>query len=210
MVDILMTHVAWRSRKRCLILFCIGWSALFGARANALESCRALVNQEVRVAGVYSLADLLRADSCQAARAKAERVRLGSAPLAGSPRVFSAQQVRELLERAFAIGPPAVGDPIVFEVPDRVVVRCAGSSSPCASASVKSRKLFLPSPGERPLVSAGETVMLVWEQAGIRLVIPAVCLDPGAQGQRVRARITGGGRIVQATVVSAGNVRASI
>lgn len=210
MVDFLMTYAARRSRTRLLILFFTCWSALFVASAYGGDTCHAVVNQEVRVAGVYSLADLLRSDSCAALRAAAGHMRLGNAPLAGSPRVFSAQQVRELLDRAFAIGPPAVGDSADIEVPERVVVRCSSSSSSCARASARSRKLFPPSPEVGPLVRAGETVMLVWEEAGIRLVIPAVCLDPGGLGQRVRARITGRGRIVPATVVSAGNVRTSI
>jgi len=58
------------------------------------------------------------------------------------------------------------------------------------------------------LVRPGQAVTLLWDQDGIRLVIPAVALDPGAPGERVRARIVRGGRLVRAVVVSAGMVRA--
>lgn len=60
----------------------------------------------------------------------------------------------------------------------------------------------------RPLVRPGETVTLLWEQDGIRLTVPAVCLDAGGAGQRVRARIVGGPRLISAIVVSAGRLRA--
>ncbi len=59
------------------------------------------------------------------------------------------------------------------------------------------------------IVRAGEAVTLLWEQDGIRLVVPAVSLDAGAEGQRVRARIARGGRMLPAIVVSAGIVRAA-
>jgi hypothetical protein len=58
-----------------------------------------------------------------------------------------------------------------------------------------------------PLVRRGETVRLLWDQYGVRLAIPAISLDPGDEGQRVRARIVRGGRIMSAIVVSAGELR---
>jgi len=64
-------------------------------------------------------------------------------------------------------------------------------------------------PDVKPLVRPGETVTLLWDQDGIRLVVPAVCLDRGAQGQQVRARILRSGRIVPAVVVRAGSLRAA-
>jgi flagella basal body P-ring formation protein FlgA len=60
-----------------------------------------------------------------------------------------------------------------------------------------------------PLVRRGETVRLLWDQDGIRLVIPAIGLDPGGEGEKVRARIARGGRIVPAIVVSAEELRAA-
>jgi hypothetical protein len=61
----------------------------------------------------------------------------------------------------------------------------------------------------QPLVRPGKIVTLVWDQDGIRLVVPAVCLDRGGAGQPVRARIVNGGRVVRAIVESAGTVRAA-
>ena len=61
----------------------------------------------------------------------------------------------------------------------------------------------------RALVRPGQAVTLLWDQDGIRLVIPAVALDPGAPGESVRARIVRGGRLVRAVVVSAGMLRAA-
>jgi len=60
---------------------------------------------------------------------------------------------------------------------------------------------------KKPLVRPGEAVTLLWDQDGIRLLVPAVCLDKGATGDAVRARILRGGRTVRAVVESAGRLR---
>jgi hypothetical protein len=57
------------------------------------------------------------------------------------------------------------------------------------------------------LVHTGQAVTLIWDQGGIRAVVPAVSLDGGEPGDGVRARIARGGRIIRAIVVSAGIVR---
>jgi Chaperone for flagella basal body P-ring formation len=62
---------------------------------------------------------------------------------------------------------------------------------------------------QKLLVRPGERVTLIWEQDGIRLVVPAVALDGGEPGAGVRARIEPGGRVVRAIVVSAGMLRAA-
>lgn len=64
-------------------------------------------------------------------------------------------------------------------------------------------------PGGAPLVRRGQTVKLLWDQYGVRLLVPAICLDPGDEGQRVRARIRGG-RIVSAVVINAGELRTTL
>jgi len=74
------------------------------------------------------------------------------------------------------------------------------TSSPFAGAGLSPAR-------RRPLLRPGKTVTLLWDQDGIRVVVPAVCLDPGDEGQKVRARIVRGGRIVPAIVVSAGELR---
>jgi len=60
---------------------------------------------------------------------------------------------------------------------------------------------------QNPLVHSGEAVSLLWDQDGIRLTVPAVCLDRGGAGDEVRARIERGGRVVHAVVVAAGRLR---
>jgi hypothetical protein len=60
------------------------------------------------------------------------------------------------------------------------------------------------------LVRPGETVTLIWEEAGIRLVLPVTCLDRGGLGQAVRARMKTGGRVLRAEVVGEGKLRAAL
>jgi len=60
------------------------------------------------------------------------------------------------------------------------------------------------------LVQPGQTAMLTWEQAGIRIVLPVTCLDAGALGQTVRVRFKNAARIVRAEVVGAGALRTSL
>ena len=62
---------------------------------------------------------------------------------------------------------------------------------------------------ENSLVHPGETVTLLWDQDGIRLLVPAVCLDPGRAGEPVRASIVRSGRTIRAIVESAGTLRAA-
>lgn len=66
---------------------------------------------------------------------------------------------------------------------------------------------ILKKPFAQPLVRRGETVTLLWDQDGIRLTIPVVCLESGEQGQRVRARVVHSGGTVSAVVVGAGMLR---
>jgi hypothetical protein len=58
-----------------------------------------------------------------------------------------------------------------------------------------------------PVVRAGQSLTLIWDQNGIRVSVPALCLDPGAPGQHVRARIISGGTVMNAVVVSAESLR---
>jgi len=60
----------------------------------------------------------------------------------------------------------------------------------------------------KPLVRPGEAVSLLWDQDGIRLVVPAICLDRGVLGGEVRARIGRGGRVVRAIVLGARRLQA--
>ncbi len=60
------------------------------------------------------------------------------------------------------------------------------------------------------VVAPGQTATLIWDQAGIRVVLPVTCLDAGALGQLVRVRLKSAGRILRAEVVAQGTLRASL
>jgi hypothetical protein len=80
------------------------------------------------------------------------------------------------------------------------------------AASSEQRSSEQAAPGSStstPRVRAGQTVTLLWDQDGIRLVVPAVALDAGTAGEKVRARIVRGGTLVPAIVVSTGLLRAA-
>lgn len=56
----------------------------------------------------------------------------------------------------------------------------------------------------QPLVRAGEHVRLVVTGPGIRMKIPAVCLEPGTLGQTIRARSVEDSQVFHAQVAGAG------
>jgi hypothetical protein len=59
-------------------------------------------------------------------------------------------------------------------------------------------------------VKRGQTATLIWDQAGIRVVLPVTCLDAGGLGQFVRVRFKNAPRILRAEVVGEGMLRASL
>jgi hypothetical protein len=65
-------------------------------------------------------------------------------------------------------------------------------------------------PSEALLVKPGQTVMLRWDQGGIRVVLPVTCLDGGGLGEHVRARLKSAARILPAEVLQDGTLRASL
>ena len=293
--------------KPLMIAACIVGFSLLPLVSWAQQGCHAIVKTSVEVAGdEFSLADLLAGDSCPELLRTASRVRLGSAPLAGSMRVLEADDIRTSLKKV--AGSMYRGESLTMVVPERVSVRRAGARASCAdigrriltsldarptvaesgppnaarpqadtvvphdlecgaagripqgapveltktvwdptldswetsvrcthpsdcvpflvrlgnrtsepeiarsgrrivtSSSPFARGTLSPARG-RPLVRPGETVTLLWDQDGIRVVVPAICLDPGDKGQKVRARIVRGGRLVRAIVVNAGELR---
>jgi hypothetical protein len=64
--------------------------------------------------------------------------------------------------------------------------------------------------GSARLIKPGQTAMLTWDQAGIRVVLSVTCLDAGALGQTVRVRFKNGAGILRAEVVGAGALRARL
>ncbi|MFZ0318052.1 MAG: flagella basal body P-ring formation protein FlgA [Candidatus Sulfotelmatobacter sp.] len=63
---------------------------------------------------------------------------------------------------------------------------------------------------EARLIKPGQTAMLTWEQAGIRVVLPVTCLEAGGLGEFVRVRFKNAAGILRAEIVGAGAVRASL
>jgi hypothetical protein len=61
-----------------------------------------------------------------------------------------------------------------------------------------------------PLIKAGQTVMLTWDEAGIRVIMPVTCMEAGGLGQRVRVRFKNAPRTLRAEIVGVGMVRASL
>ena len=96
---------------------------------------------------------------------------------------------------------PAVCVPFLVRVRENRHNLAAAGSSPTSPGGASQAA------DEPPLVLRGQTATLVWDQDGIRLLVPVLCLDPGSLGRPVRARILPGGRIIRAIVVSAGRLR---
>jgi hypothetical protein len=105
-----------------------------------------------------------------------------------------------------------------YTVPLRVTSRSPIHGPPvCPSLALSHSFQALPGPGpaatlarEPLLVRPGEIVTLTWEEAGIRLVLPVICLDRGGLGQKVRARMKTGGRVLRAEVVGEAKLRAAL
>ena len=60
------------------------------------------------------------------------------------------------------------------------------------------------------LVKPGQTAILSWEHAGIRVVLPVTCLEAGGFGQFVRVRFQNASRTLRAVVVGAAMLRANL
>jgi hypothetical protein len=181
-------------------------------------ACRPVtVSSEIELpAGEFVLADLLSSNACPAILSAARRVHLGNVPLAGSPRVFTGEEIRAELQR---LRLPEGRAAEFAAIPERVIVRRkddTGSGAGLARARVRDRKPKVlaasaaagrNASGGNETVRPGQTVILVWDQDGIRLQVPALCLEAGILGAKVRARILRGNRVVRAIVESGKSLR---
>jgi hypothetical protein len=87
-------------------------------------------------------------------------------------------------------------------VPFMVSARDPGQgSSPYAASSAESSRRVQSSAGFALLVRQGETAILTWDQAGIRVTLPVTCLDAGGLGQYVRVRLKSSPQILRAEVI---------
>ncbi len=88
---------------------------------------------------------------------------------------------------------------------------------PLAEQDVNPRKAIEPridaafrNQNSQTLIQRGQTATLLWDQQGIRVVVPSISLDAGNEGDTVRARIARSGRVVRAIVTGAGRLRAAL
>jgi hypothetical protein len=211
------------------ILLCAAGLFPRNASAGPRQNCGAIaVREQVEVPeGEVTLANLLAAGTCSAAVHAASEIRLGTAPLAGSPRVLRGDEVRGLLERIESGQDLQV---LGTSVPERVTIRRAEPRTDCSNLAAPRATLPSDGTGKRlrtcatrsfvhtarsgnpssnaDLVHRGERVILDWDSSGIHITVPAVSLDGGVLGEQVRARIEPGGRMMRAVVVDRGQLRA--
>lgn len=96
-------------------------------------------------------------------------------------------------------------------LPFEVVLRTRGqdsvllADSPARSSSQVSDNRPVP-----PVVRAGQRVQMAEEVSGMRLSAPAVCLEAGSMGQRIRVRNMSSGRVVLARVRAPGQVAVEV
>jgi len=155
------------------------------------------------------LSDLLLNAPCPALESAAERIRLGAAPIPGSPRIIPQDQILALLAKLPEFN--ALEWNLAL-IPQRITIERKGRSNPARTNLLiinSNRDLSAglhptPWPGE---LHPGQPVTLLWEDGGIQSRSPAVCLDRGSLGQRLRVRVPGG-RIVPAIAVASRELRA--
>jgi len=87
---------------------------------------------------------------------------------------------------------------VPFLVWARAVNRGSATNAPGAAAE------------EEAAVKRGQTATLTWDEAGIRVVLPVICLEAGRIGQSVLVRLENGTRTLRAEVVGTRAVRASL
>lgn len=83
-----------------------------------------------------------------------------------------------------------------------------------SDAAAVAKLPVVPSPGttpkESPLIARGQSVTLVIQHADFRIVLPAICLESGIQGQTIRVASPDRKRIYTAEVVSNKIVRSTL
>jgi hypothetical protein len=197
-----------------IIIFISMMTAVVPLALAANGSCQPVtISAEVELpAGELVLADLLAPNACSAILSAARQVHLGSVPLSGSPRVLTGDEIRGELQR---LRLPEQLAAKFTPIPERVIVRRKDNYESAGVAlarpavrSLNSRALGASRAlGVNEEVRAGQTVILVWDQDGIRVQVPALCLDTGATGAHVRARILRGNHVVRAIVESGKSLR---
>jgi hypothetical protein len=81
---------------------------------------------------------------------------------------------------------------------------------PPAEGAIKDYRSEASRPEAAERIRVGEGATLVWEQSGLRVILPVVCLEAGEVGQSIRVRVRNGNRTLRAQVVGAGRVRVAL
>ena len=103
--------------------------------------------------------------------------------------------------------------PFLIRVPvprlPAAILRNRAVARPSLGKAAKSQSSFRVS-NSPTVIRRGQTASLVWDEDGIRTIVPSVSLDGGNQGETVRARIAASGRVVRAIVSGAGQLRMAL
>lgn len=134
----------------------------------------------------------------------------GRIPL-GAPLVFSRPVWdRSLAHWKFVARCTRPGDcvPFLVEVAGLTPeAEAAATQAPQKSQVITAAESIAAASGEL-LVHSGQMATLLWDQDGIRMRLRAICLERGALGDVIRARVVPRGRVLRATVISGGGLRA--
>jgi len=177
-----------------------------GARILGVSAASRLSAAEAdSIAKTDGTAAVVRADDCGAAGRVFREARM---------EVMEARWDRTLRSRIVRARCARPNDCVPFvirvrDVAEPHVVPAVSSAASSQRAVAKPTGDLATRADQSTLVRSGQTVTLLWNQGGISLVAPAVCLDKGAKGDSVRARIANGGSVVRAVVEGEGSVRVS-
>jgi hypothetical protein len=123
--------------KHLLLLGCALGFSLLCPSSNGEAGCgRVVVQANVEVNdGEFSLADVLAPGVCSELRRVVALVPMGRAPLPGSARVFTGEEVRARFENELPLKDETASARWTFQVPDRITVRRFGARASCAEIS---------------------------------------------------------------------------
>jgi Chaperone for flagella basal body P-ring formation len=170
-------------------------------RGGAKKSCAAiadLARRSLLQAGDLKLENL----NCAAAQSVPDSARLELTKSAWNPALqrweFSLRCTRTEDCVPFLVWAPAITNAGTYHSESAVLNLSSPSKSSAADGA------------NQRLIKAGQTATLRWDQGGICVVLPVICLDGGALGQTVRVQIRNAGRILRAQILSDGTLRAGL
>lgn len=99
---------------------------------------------------------------------------------------------------------PADCVPFLLQIPEPAASELGFSQPTMKLTDFAARPRYL----EHAIIRPGQNARLLWEQNGVRLTIPVVCLDAGGTGEIVRARLRQSSRVLRAEVIDGKTLRA--